>query len=93
MRIFFKGLFIVFLCFFLGYGDSSLEKPKVSPFAGSWRVSFYGTYVGGGTASIATDGSFCFLVYLTGPYGSFTSIISGSVTSKRSCTGNNFYQG
>lgn len=84
--------FSVFVLFFLFSCSDSSEKPKVSPYAGSWKVVFSGTAYGSGTIFIGSDGDFSFPVYLTTPYGSITNTVIGSVSSRGNLKADIFYQ-
>lgn len=89
---FFLKKMVFLLVFLLFPCNDSSEKPKVSPYAGNWRVVFSGTAYGSGTVFIGSDGDFSFPVYLTTPYGSITNTVIGSASSKGNLKADIFYQ-
>jgi len=73
--------------------DESPTQPVSNPYAGNWRIAFAGDYIGGGSMPIGSDGKFAVTATLQGSSGTFTNVISGSVSSSGSMSADISYAG
>lgn len=87
-------LLLILMVFISGCAkEDSPTQPKTNPYSGEWQIVFAGTYTGGGEMSIAQDGKFSVTALLEDNSGTFTNIISGSVSGSGSMTADIYYSG
>lgn len=85
-------LFIILL--FAGCSkDESPTQPASNPYSGNWQIVFAGSYTGGGTMSIGSDGKFSVAVLLNDGTNNFTNTITGAVSNSGSMSADIYYSG
>jgi hypothetical protein len=70
---------------------STTTSSSSSPYMGNWEITVAGDIVGSKVSTIDSNGNFSFSVYVTSTYGSYTSIISGSVEATGKVSGFSYY--
>lgn len=84
-------IFWVTLLFVAGCAEDNPTGSGTSPYAGTWQVTFGGTFTGSKNVTIASDGRFSFDATLTGANGFLT--FTGAVSSNGSVTADIYYAG
>ncbi|HTK81783.1 MAG TPA: hypothetical protein VL633_05785 [Bacteroidota bacterium] len=84
-------MFIIALLVMVGCAEDNPAGSGNNPYAGTWQVTFGGTFSGSKNAAIGSDGRFSFDATLSGANGILT--VTGQVSSNGSVNADIYYAG